>query len=161
MQFASIVTHILEGLAITVAIYLVAHKSLQPKEFVIMVLIITATFMVLDQFAPVIAVGARQGSGFGLGFQQFAGDGNTMPLQYYQGQKVVEGMDDPDALEYYGHYNPQHANAPQVTMTAPDASAPNMVLAEKAQVPSVLLQEFARNPFDSRAENPADYPNSD
>lgn len=143
---AGIIVRLLEGAAITGVIYLITKKALDMREIVTLMLTISATFMVLDLFAPAIGAGARQGSGFGLGFMQIAGDGNTMPRQFYdpKSSRVVEGMDDPVAMEYYNQYNPHVKQAPVST-----EGQPNLVVAKE---PSVILQEYAKSPFDTDAD---------
>jgi hypothetical protein len=139
LTMSQIIVHFLEGAAVTGAIYLVTKRSLELREVSTLVLTITVTFMVLDLFAPTIGAGARQGSGFGLGFAQIAGDGNTMPRHFYEGeQPVVEGMDDPVALEYYAKYGPHAEQAHTVS--------------ETEQMPSEILQEYAENPFETATE---------
>jgi len=102
LSLEMLIVHVLEGAAIAAAIFLITNRKLELKEFAVMVITITATFVVLDLFAPTIGVGARQGAGFGLGFKQFAGNGEFLPEKYF-----VEGMDDKEALDYYGEFNPQ------------------------------------------------------
>jgi len=147
------IVHLLEGVAVTGAIYLVTKRSLDMREIVTLILTITVTFMVLDLFAPAIGVGARQGSGFGLGFMQVAGDGNTMPRKFYDpnASRTVEGMDDQVAIDYYNQYNPHPNQSPHKVV-----SQPNLIVekeAHKAQIPSVILQEYAKSPFDTDADN--------
>jgi hypothetical protein len=167
---AGIIVHLLEGAAVTGAIYLVTRRALAVREVVTLILTISVTFMILDMFAPAIGVGARQGSGFGLGFMQFAGDGNTMPRRYYDPKsgQIIEGMDDPAALEYYSQYNPQQQQVqepqqvqqPQQVQKVQKVQQPNLVIAKDAQTPSVILQEYAKSPFDTDLDNKfAPFPN--
>lgn len=85
LSLTNIIIYLLEGVAITIAIYLIAKKKLQTAEIFTLSLTIGVTFMILDMFAPGVAMGARQGAGFGLGFEQVAGDPN--PRGYYMTQK--------------------------------------------------------------------------
>jgi len=152
-----VLVHLLEGAAVTGAVYLVTKKALDIREIVTLVLTISVTFMVLDLFAPKIGVGARQGSGFGLGFMQVAGDGNTMPRRFYEAQsgQTVEGMDDRVAIDYYNQYNPHQQQAPVSAV-----GDPNLVVAKEAQIPSVILQKYSQSPFDTNADNKfAPFPN--
>ncbi len=66
----SLIKYLLEGLAVAVAAYLIPKKSVDPKEIALIALTAAAIFAVLDQFAPAVAIGARQGAGFGIGFSQ-------------------------------------------------------------------------------------------
>jgi hypothetical protein len=153
----SIIIRLLEGLAVTIAIYLITQKKFDTRGLIILVLSISATFLVLDLFAPNVGNGARQGAGFGLGFQQVAGNPTPMPLKYYNPNgQIIEGMDDPTALNYYGQYNPK-----MVEMPAKPNEEPIMMVKGNesgAQVPSVILQQYAQNPFSTEEEH-APFPN--
>jgi hypothetical protein len=102
LSLEMLLVHVLEAAAIAAAIFLITSRKLELREFAMMVITITATFVVLDLFAPTVGVGARQGTGFGLGFTQIAGNGEFLPENYF-----VEGMDDKEALDYYNEFNPQ------------------------------------------------------
>ena len=125
INLSNLIIYFCEGLAVSAALYLLAKRQLGMAEMVVMALSISVTFMILDLFAPDIATGARQGTGFGLGFKQVAGGtyprhyygengqvaGGTYPRHYYGEQtQVVEGMDDPTAIQYYQRYNPSISN---------------------------------------------------
>lgn len=64
----SVVKYLLEGLAVAVAAYYIPRRTVDLKEIGIIALTAAAVFAVLDQFAPSVALGARQGSGFGIGY---------------------------------------------------------------------------------------------
>ena len=66
----SLIKYLLEGLAVAVAAYLIPRKTVDYGEIALIALTASAVFAVLDQFAPAVAVGARQGAGFGIGFHQ-------------------------------------------------------------------------------------------
>lgn len=78
----SLVKYLLEGAAVAVAAYLIPKKTLNWEEIVVIALTAAAVFAVLDRFAPAIAAGARQGSGFGIGMNTVTG---------------LEGFDDGEA----------------------------------------------------------------
>jgi hypothetical protein len=84
LNLKSALIALLEGCGIAIAAYLITNKKISYKELAILVLTITATLFILDVFAPSIAGGARQGAGFGLGYQQFAGN----PKKYYDEKYV-------------------------------------------------------------------------
>jgi hypothetical protein len=152
ITLASIIMHLIEGIAVVTAVYLVTKRSLSIRELIILVLTISVTFLILDLFTMGVAAGARQGTGFALGYTQIAGDGNTLPRQYYDPKygQVVEGMDDPVALDYYGKYNPQK---PVTTDKVPEE--PNLIMTDKgAQTPSIILQEYAKSPFKTESYAP-------
>jgi hypothetical protein len=146
ISLANLFVHIIEGVAVTIAIYLVTRKQLNLKEIMTLSIMIAITFLLLDLFAPGVALGARQGSGFGLGFTQVAGSPTGMPRHYYDpgsGKiKVIEGMDDEVALKYYGQYNPgKFAELP------PQLNEPNIVIGNANQIPSIILQNYTQNPY--------------
>ena len=92
----SLIKYLLEGLAVAVAAYFIPQVKVQPKEIILIALTAASVFAVLDQFAPAVAAGARQGAGFGIGFGQFGG----MGLEGFD-NRPVEGLED---LEGYDDY---------------------------------------------------------
>lgn len=112
----NLIKYLLEGLAVAVAAYLIPRKKVDPKEIVLIALTAAAVFAVLDQFAPQVAIGARQGTGFGIGLQQvgFGGYG-------FEGfdDQPIDGMD--EGLEGYDDYENegfQDANVSNVDTTS-------------------------------------------
>ncbi len=63
-----VVKYIVEGLTVALASHLVSGGRLDIKEIVILGVTAAAVFMVLEMFSPSVAVGARQGAGFGIGY---------------------------------------------------------------------------------------------
>lgn len=74
-DWQSLLKYVLEGAAVGVAAYLLPSKKLIYTDIIIIALTAAAVFAVLDQFSPYVAVGARQGTGFAIGYQQ-VGFGN-------------------------------------------------------------------------------------
>ena len=68
LDLQSVIKYVLEGVAVAVAAYFIPRKTVDLKEIAIIALTAAATFAILDQFAPGVAMGARQGSGFGIGY---------------------------------------------------------------------------------------------
>lgn len=66
-MLTTIIVHVLEALAICVAIYLAVRPTMSLKEVGTMAVTITIVILLLDMFAPRIAMGARKGVGFGTG----------------------------------------------------------------------------------------------
>lgn len=62
-----IVKYIVEGGAVAVAAYVIPRKKLSVQEVIMVALTAAAVFAILDLYAPAVAVGARQGAGFGIG----------------------------------------------------------------------------------------------
>jgi hypothetical protein len=52
---------------VAIAAYAIPKKSLNVEEVVIIALMASATFAVLDVFVPTMASSARGGAGFGIG----------------------------------------------------------------------------------------------
>lgn len=67
LDVQSLVKYLLEGLAVAAAAFYFTRKNNNVQEVLMIGLVAAATFLVLDQFAPGVAAGARQGSGFGIG----------------------------------------------------------------------------------------------
>jgi len=143
----NILIYILEGIAITVAIYIVTRRTIKMNEIIILALSISASIFVLDILATKIGAGFRQGAGFGLGFMQVAGNAHTLPSQYFGSEHVVEGMDDPIAKQYYEKHNPI-----QDTEAIIAQPQPNLIKTEKStseQEPSIILDQYSKSPFDT------------
>jgi hypothetical protein len=62
-----LVKYILEGLAVAVAAFVLPGKTLKFGEVAMIALVATATFAVLDIYAPSVGSSARTGAGFGIG----------------------------------------------------------------------------------------------
>lgn len=63
----SLLKYLLEGVAVAAAAFYLNRKNNNVQEVLMIGLVAAATFLVLDQFAPAVGAGARQGSGFGIG----------------------------------------------------------------------------------------------
>lgn len=61
------IKYFLEGLAVALAMKLIAGKKLDMEEILAVSIIAAVTFALLDLLAPSIGLTARQGAGFGLG----------------------------------------------------------------------------------------------
>lgn len=73
MNLDRLVKYLLEGLAVALVTVVIPRKSLKTKEIAMIALTAAATFAVLDTFSPMIASGARTGTGFGVGFTMIGG----------------------------------------------------------------------------------------
>lgn len=62
-----VVKYLLEGLAVAVAAFVLPGKTLKFGEVAMIALVATATFAVLDIYAPSVGSSARTGAGFGIG----------------------------------------------------------------------------------------------
>lgn len=61
------IKYFLEGLAVALAMKIIAGKKLDMEEILAVSIIAAVTFALLDLLAPSIGLTARQGAGFGLG----------------------------------------------------------------------------------------------
>ena len=62
-----LIKYLLEGLAVAVAAYVIPGKTMRPSEVGMIALTATATFAILDIYAPSVGSSARTGAGFGIG----------------------------------------------------------------------------------------------
>jgi hypothetical protein len=70
IDWQSLVKYILEGMAVAVASWLIPSNKMSHKDIIVISLTASAVFAILDQFTPLVADGARQGTGFAIGYQQ-------------------------------------------------------------------------------------------
>jgi hypothetical protein len=64
---ARVVKYLLEGLAVAIAAFVIPGKSMKYGEVAMIALTATATFAILDIYAPSVGSSARTGAGFGIG----------------------------------------------------------------------------------------------
>ena len=62
-----VIKYLLQGFAVAVAAFYIPQKKMKLEEIAMISLTAAATFAILDLWAPVVASGARQGAGFGIG----------------------------------------------------------------------------------------------
>jgi hypothetical protein len=62
-----VIKYALEGLAVAIAAYVFPGKTLKVGEVGMIALVATATFAILDIYAPSVGASARTGAGFGIG----------------------------------------------------------------------------------------------
>ena len=65
-----LIKHLLEGLAVAIAAYVIPQRKLNFEEIIIIALTASSVFSFLDVFSPSIGGSIRHGSGFGIGFGQ-------------------------------------------------------------------------------------------
>jgi len=94
LDLQSVIKYVLEGLAVAVAAYFIPRKTVDIKEIAIIALTAAATFAILDQFAPGVAMGARQGSGFGIGYNITTG------LEGFEDEKEKDKKDKKESHEH-------------------------------------------------------------
>lgn len=86
----NLIKYMLEGLAVAVAAFYIPQKNMNVKEIAIIALTAAATFAILDMFSPFIGAGARQGAGFGIGYNMVTGGGFD---EGFEGGDEHEGFD--------------------------------------------------------------------
>ena len=59
--------YVCEGLMVAIAAFVFPRKKMNPDEVLMIAAVASATFAILDMYAPSIGVTARQGAGFGIG----------------------------------------------------------------------------------------------
>jgi hypothetical protein len=62
-----LVKYFLEGLAVAIAAFVLPGKTLKVAEVGMIALVSTATYAILDIYAPSVGASARTGAGFGIG----------------------------------------------------------------------------------------------
>jgi hypothetical protein len=75
LDLNNLVKYALEGLAVAVAAFYIPRKNMNLRDIALIALTAAATFAVLDMFSPFVGVSARQGAGFGVGFNMVTGGG--------------------------------------------------------------------------------------
>ena len=59
--------YIVEDLMVAIAAYVFPRKKMNPDEILMIAVVASATFAILDMYAPEIGDTARKGAGFGIG----------------------------------------------------------------------------------------------
>lgn len=91
------VKYALEGLAVAMAVAIVARGKTSLGESLLLALSAMAVFLVLDMYAPLTSAGTRQGAGFGLGLK-LVGFGGAAEEQTGGSHDMCGGSPAPDGL---------------------------------------------------------------
>ena len=75
LDLSNLVKYALEGLAVAVAAFYIPRRNLNLQDIALIALTAAATFAILDMFSPFVSVSARQGAGFGIGYNMVTGGG--------------------------------------------------------------------------------------
>jgi len=67
-DFARLLKYVLEGLAVSVCAFVLPKRRTDLNEVVLLGLVASVTFALIDTFASSMSSSVRQGTGFGLGF---------------------------------------------------------------------------------------------
>lgn len=87
----ALLKYVLEGLAVAIVSYMILRDRISKEELLTIALTAAASFAVLDALAPTVAIGARLGTGFGLG-------GKLVPEGFRQHGGC--GEDEEEAMNY-------------------------------------------------------------
>jgi len=77
LDLQSVCKYALEGAAVAAAAFYIPQRKSNLQEVAMIALTAALVFAVLDNFAPSVGSGARQGAGFGIGYGMVGGDGNN------------------------------------------------------------------------------------
>lgn len=64
-----LIKYLIEGLAVGVVAYMVMRDRISQQEILTIAATAAAVFAILDQFSPTVGLGARLGTGVGVGMQ--------------------------------------------------------------------------------------------
>jgi hypothetical protein len=80
----NLLKYLVEGLVVAVAAFFLPGYNLNAEGIIILGLVASATFSMLDMLAPTVASSVRQGSGMGIGaaLVGFPGAGLTGPMSF-------------------------------------------------------------------------------
>lgn len=78
-----IIKYVLEGVAIALVAYYFMSNKLSVKDIFILGVSAAASFAILDQFSPTVALGARFGAGLGIGQSIVGAAGSLAPAAVY------------------------------------------------------------------------------
>ncbi len=94
LNLTNLVKYVLEGLAVAVAAFYIPRKNMNLQEVALIALTAAATFAVLDMFSPYVGSSARQGAGFGIGYNMVTGGGIEGFDEGFEGEGFeAEGFD--------------------------------------------------------------------
>jgi hypothetical protein len=95
LDLTQLVKYVLEGLAVAVAAFFIPRKNMNTLDILLIGVTAAATFAVLDMFSPFVGTSARQGAGFGIGYNMVTGGG-------YEGFEGQEGGETEEGVEAEG-----------------------------------------------------------
>lgn len=154
-NFEALLKYLLEGLAVSVAAFVIPQRKVEIKEIVLIALTAAAVFAILDQFSPSIGISARQGAGFGIGFNQvgfnqvglghpqvYRGGANGSAILNTVGEKIkcTCEVDPADICPLHTSSNESDNNS-QNTSDAPQESE-SVEAVEPNQVGSAAIEAF-------------------
>lgn len=100
IDWISLIKYLFEGLAVAIAAYLIPTKKIQYTELILISLTASAMFAILDVFSPFVAISARRGSGFAIGYNQ-VGMGQESICQTQNGTCTYDPNVSKENLETY------------------------------------------------------------
>ncbi len=100
LDLTNLVKYVLEGLAVAVAAFYIPRKNMNLQEVALIALTAAATFAVLDMFTPYVGASARQGAGFGIGYNMVTGGG----IEGFDEEGFDEGLEEEEEEGFDGQY---------------------------------------------------------
>ena len=131
------IKYILEGIAVAIVTSIISGGKVSLYGLLTLSLTVTLVLAVLDLYAPLTAMGARQGAGFGLGFKLVGGEVDEKhDMCGGNGLEGFEGMDGAmDGLEGFegmdGGNNGLEGMDGGLLMALQDAGAPTNIIPYK------------------------------
>lgn len=68
LNLKNLLKYLLEGLAVAAAAYYIPRRTSNLRDIAMIAATAAAVFAILDMFTPAVSHGARQGAGFGIGY---------------------------------------------------------------------------------------------
>ena len=148
----SLVKYLLEGVAVAAAAFYIPRKKTALKDVALIALTAAAVFAVLDMFAPSVALGARQGSGFGIGMTMVggAGDASSSDADKLQAVKDLVCNDDSSSDDSSSDDN-NDSDSDSDDKIHPSMTGGN---AQEAPAPQAMQEDGAGAPLEEPTNEP-------
>lgn len=88
IDLKSLLKYFLEGVAVALAAFYIPRRGMPLGEVLTIAVAAAAMFLVLDLYAPSVAAGARQGTGFAVGAQLAMLGGDNAPAKDSDGEST-------------------------------------------------------------------------
>jgi hypothetical protein len=100
INIQDLIKYLLEGAAVAFVAYYLTGRNTNVNEIMVIAITAAAVYAVLDMFIPTAAAGARQGAGFGIGYnlvtEGFEDDTSSEEEEENPKQQVEESEADSD-----------------------------------------------------------------
>lgn len=68
LTIKNFIIYLVEGLAVAIAAYIIPHKKSNMNEIIVVAIVASLGFFILDAFSESVATGTRFGAGIGIGY---------------------------------------------------------------------------------------------